>query len=681
MNGLFRCLCASGKHCQREEAAQFVRENRATATNKGYEQHKEQYKKWCNETGRQWQQASQENLVTYIIQQYKQKQWSASYCSSARSAISDIYKFNGGEKLGESEMLRAVMDTIKKTAKPEKQKEPLRIHHYREMFKVIDMQCFRDVRDYYMWLLMFSIARRAGEAVRIETRDVEIDEEKQLARITYTPAKKRRRVRKVAIVKFATNNPELNIRLWHETYTNMRKNKTAEKLFTSTEGKQLSASTPLHSLRRLLSRTSIDGKQFGGQSARRGAATTMAETGASYLEIKEHGDWSSEAVMRYIRTAEEQREPATRYLNNIETERKNDKTTTEKNKTEQTDSSEEEDSAEEEEEDEEEEEEAEKEKQADKKRRRERERRRERRETSRGKEKQSEESRNRQQREKEQEKQGDRERERKEKSEKQAEREGETEKGKEREKEREREQETEKGKERQREKERIAEKEPEKISERGNEQQTEKERAKEGKIAESEENREAAAGSKGENETEREQTAIFANPYLQGAWIRLHNQKSERRRKESKDPNYYEDRRQRRETERKYEEERELAARMKERKDRDEREKEREEREEEREKEMEKQRQAEIKQRKEEQEKKEKEAKEQKERAKHQEEEAEKNKQKEKEQRQKKKTAERKRKQDDRDKEEQERNEKQKQQQSQSLGRGRREKKKKNRDE
>lgn len=59
-------------------------------------------------------------------------------------------------------------------------------------------------------------------------------------------------------------------------------------------------------LRELLSKTGIDAKQYSGHSFRRGGASLGFRLGMSICEIKQRGDWQSDAVEKYIVLDDEQ---------------------------------------------------------------------------------------------------------------------------------------------------------------------------------------------------------------------------------------------------------------------------------------------------------------------------------------------------------------------------------------
>ena len=62
----------------------------------------------------------------------------------------------------------------------------------------------------------------------------------------------------------------------------------------------LTHSVFVQKLRNLISRSGLDAKKFSGHSFRRGGATLCFELGLTMTEIKERGDWKSNAVSNYI---------------------------------------------------------------------------------------------------------------------------------------------------------------------------------------------------------------------------------------------------------------------------------------------------------------------------------------------------------------------------------------------
>ena len=167
----------------RESIAEFTRKYRRTDTNSSYRYHQELFRSWCRMTSKrppQDENECAEQVCQYLIhcheREEEENRWSASYFNTARSAISDLFKFTYSNAIGEHPLVTTTIATIRKVAPPPTQKEPFTQEHFRKIFAVIDLTNFRDVRDYYMMLIMYAMGRRAQEATDLLMKNVVVND-------------------------------------------------------------------------------------------------------------------------------------------------------------------------------------------------------------------------------------------------------------------------------------------------------------------------------------------------------------------------------------------------------------------------------------------------------------------------------------------------------------------------
>lgn len=307
------------------EVREFVRENRAEATNKQYTHHQALYIEWCKERGIDTKQGNKNALAAYLSNAWKEgKITSASAANTARSAVSDLYRYmqEGEQTLGESKIVRDVISTIEKKSKPQREAKPLLKQHFMEIFPHINLSEYTEVRDYYCMLLMYAMGRRGKEMTDLETDKVVNEREEKRMRVRHEPAKQKNRKEIETVITHATEKSAMNVGLWHEVYMKLRE-KRREKgetdkcpyYFQTVEGKKMSTNTIRWGMKKLFKKANLPFEGIGTHSARKGAATAMAEEGVSTAMIDQHCTWAGETRNRYIRPSVMAKGQATKHLN------------------------------------------------------------------------------------------------------------------------------------------------------------------------------------------------------------------------------------------------------------------------------------------------------------------------------------------------------------------------------
>ena len=167
-------------------------------------------------------------------------------------------------------------------------------------------------RDFLMVVLASVTLLRRSEVVRLEHADVQVTWE--------VVGGARQRVMSVHVNKLSKNDIErkghtryvLEASTWNRNICPIRlydqyvqRWRSTKKWLFYQQGNhsQLSASTPNHGLKKLLSMIGMPAEQvakYGFHSCRRGGATAAAEKGIPIHLLKRHGNWRSDAVYQYI---------------------------------------------------------------------------------------------------------------------------------------------------------------------------------------------------------------------------------------------------------------------------------------------------------------------------------------------------------------------------------------------
>jgi site-specific recombinase XerD len=305
-----------------QEVMNFVKENRCAETNMSYTHHQYLYIQWCKTRSINAAVPNSLALAAYLTHAWTQREIrSASVANTARSAVSDLYRYmNENERtVGESKIVRDVCKTITKIAEPIEGKDPLTKDHFFSIFPHVDLQKYIEVRAYYCMLLMYALGRRSIEMTRLETKNVVNDEANMMMIVTLIPAKQGRKRKEKQVVAYAPNNPSLNVGLWHEVYMQLRtkenKKGECEFLFQTMGEREMDPNTVRHDMKRLFEKANLPFDRLGTHSARRGAATAMAEDEVSTALIDTHCTWAGETRNRYIKPSLQAKARATQHLN------------------------------------------------------------------------------------------------------------------------------------------------------------------------------------------------------------------------------------------------------------------------------------------------------------------------------------------------------------------------------
>lgn len=301
--------------------------SRDSGTSRGYESYQRQYVAFCKEKQWSYDSPSAEQLCLFLMSRLEAQQWSSpATFGMARSAVADLFRLSHpAVPLGDDPLVTTTMTNICQRLPSATQKAPLTPQIVTRICAAIDARSEDQVRNYYMMLLMVSAFLRECEVVALLMQRVSVVTEGGACalRIEHVPAKKRGAKKWVTkLVQAAPDNAPLDIITWHNTYMSLPAvNKQSQYLFHKRDGGKLADTTAWHAFKRLFTQAQLDYSQYGSQSARRGGATAAIEAGVPIELIKQHGNWSSSAVERYIRPSNECLLKTTSFLNTTNTKK------------------------------------------------------------------------------------------------------------------------------------------------------------------------------------------------------------------------------------------------------------------------------------------------------------------------------------------------------------------------
>lgn len=285
------------------------------------------------------------------MHKFLEAKWTAaSTFNLARSAISDMYRYSYNIRIGESDLVCATINNISQYCRQSSQKQPLTKEIMERICAVINVNNRDQVRNYYMMLLMMASFLREAEIVLLEMERVKIIyDNPNTNNNTYTnnnsisiidnnnngnsngmngsrevgleiehmPFKKKNKQYRKKIISSAPSNLVMDVVTWHKCYMKYVDASSSLYLFHDVRnGAKLASNTPWHIFKSLFKLAGIDFKFYGSHSARRGGATAAFEAGVSVEMIKQHGNWVSNAVEKYLRPNQQTLMATTSFLNN-----------------------------------------------------------------------------------------------------------------------------------------------------------------------------------------------------------------------------------------------------------------------------------------------------------------------------------------------------------------------------
>lgn len=326
------CMCvviASSPSLHRSSIISFNNALRNQGTVSGYNSYQKSFIEYCLANGFDYTKPNIDYLCKYLMHKFFEAKWtSASTFNQARSAISDYYRYSFNTRIGESDLVCATIHNIAQHCRQPTQKQPLTSQIIMRICAVININNKEQVRNYYMMLLMMAAFLREAEIVSLEMARIKILYDNTNTgigiEIEHIPFKKKNKEYVKKFISSAPSNLVMDVITWHKCYMKYVDINSSLYLFHDlSSGGQLSAKTPWHIFKRLFELAGLDFRQYGSQSARRGGATAAFEAGISVEMIKQHGNWASDAVERYLRPSQQVLFKTTSFLNTSTTHNNN----------------------------------------------------------------------------------------------------------------------------------------------------------------------------------------------------------------------------------------------------------------------------------------------------------------------------------------------------------------------
>ena len=170
---------------------------------------------------------------------------------------------------------------------------------------------FVDVRDMFLFMLIFKAMARQSEAINLRSTDIDVVvvEGKQVLRVffaTHEPTKNDPERRGDCALVEESENALTSLVAWHRLYSKLRGTHSSDYVFVSSKGgakesvRRLGLTLPNARLKVRCRGVGIDEAQYSSHSLRHGGATAASAGGAIERLIKAHGRWKSDCVRVYI---------------------------------------------------------------------------------------------------------------------------------------------------------------------------------------------------------------------------------------------------------------------------------------------------------------------------------------------------------------------------------------------
>jgi integrase len=287
----------------RTEMEAWARENGNENTQRSYRPYAKEYLGWCND--RKYPKASPVVIASFLRYALEERKLSRGTINNTiTSAVADIFRFSK-ESPTRDPLVIAVKKVVVSKTKASEGKLPLPRALLEKMIRA-GTPSEKDIRDLFMFIIMFGGLLRESEVVGLKKEEVWIDYDELQGEVLYIFVNKSKRDqerRGDTIVLAACPGSPLCPVQWFKLYTRVAR--STEFFFHSTFVKagRLANSTPNGILKDWLRLMGLSDKEialYGSHSLRKGGATAASAARVRVHLLKRHGRWKSDAVFIYI---------------------------------------------------------------------------------------------------------------------------------------------------------------------------------------------------------------------------------------------------------------------------------------------------------------------------------------------------------------------------------------------
>jgi integrase len=281
----------------------WARSNGNENTKASYRPYAKEYLKWCNDRNFPSEDpAVVSAFLRYMVEVRKLSRGTIN--NTVTSAVADIFRFSNNAPTRDPLVIACKKVVVSMTSAPEG-KKPLPRALLEKMIGA-STPCEQDIRDMFLFILMFGGLLRESEAAGLMKEEVWVVDDEIQGEVLYIFINKSKRDQErkgdTVVLAACPGSPLCPVR-WFRLYARVAR--STEFFFHSTFVKagKLANGTPNGILKRWLAQMGLsdaESKTYGSHSLRKGGATAAAAGRVRMHLLKRHGRWKSDAVFIYV---------------------------------------------------------------------------------------------------------------------------------------------------------------------------------------------------------------------------------------------------------------------------------------------------------------------------------------------------------------------------------------------
>lgn len=287
----------------KDDLVKWIEEHRPQNTKKSYKTYASQYLKYVESSGLPLK--SEVTLASFMKASFDRGLGRQTVTKTVPAAVASLFRFEGGEKITDSELVRQTKHVVERNTPNSVQKLPLHLSQLVDIAKCVTGR-FEEVRNYFMMLLMTLGMLRESEAVSLEFANVTVNTLKGEEYLTILVVMSKTDQLSIGHTVLLAKGTSMWLcpLSWFRIYCGCR-SLTERFLFHSVPNKRgevskLANTTPCFIVKAALAKIGANPDLYGSHSCRRGGVTAAVEAEVNMLLIARHGNWKSTAVYLYV---------------------------------------------------------------------------------------------------------------------------------------------------------------------------------------------------------------------------------------------------------------------------------------------------------------------------------------------------------------------------------------------
>ena len=298
----------SSRHEDADANDEFVKEYTPKGTHNPYNTYQVQWVQYAEERQRPSLPAAADLVMSFQRKLLKEGKARSTVTKTVPSAIAALHREHGLDSPTWDPRFKLMKRMLIRASPPPKQKNPVTPLMLVQLATRVQSDSFIDVRDMFLFMLLFKVMGRQSEAINLRCRDIDIVtvDGRQVLRTffaTHEPTKNDPERRGDCILVEESDNPLTCLVAWYRLYCQLRGNHRSEYVFVSScashDGGQVSRlglALPNSRLKVRCAQAGIDAAQYSSHSLRHGGATAASVGGGD--RTPDQGPWPVEVGLR-----------------------------------------------------------------------------------------------------------------------------------------------------------------------------------------------------------------------------------------------------------------------------------------------------------------------------------------------------------------------------------------------